>query len=111
MKRTVLATAVIAVCLVACFGPSKPKPVETPDAAIAAAKGAFRSIHEKAPSQSGYSPENVERFEPFTATLRDGSWEVTGTRPAGYQGRMPRARVSHADGSVSATADYEDMRQ
>ena len=102
-----LAAWMISLCLVACnlLGVSKPLPVETPEAAIAAAKDGFQSVNDKASWQSELSPENVARFEPYMATLRDRWWEVIGTRRAGYQGRIPRARVARIDGGVEVTVD------
>jgi len=102
----------IALCLVGCdlLGASKPQPVETPEAAIAAAKSGFQGVYDKASWQTELSPENVSRFEPYRATLRDGWWDVLGTPRAGYQGRMPRARVARADGRVEVTVDEEGER-
>ena len=113
MRRAFLAAWMIAGCLVACdlLGPSKPQPVETAEAAIAAAKVGFQGVYDKASSQSELSPESVARFEPYTATLRNGWWEVIGTRRSGYQGRMPRARVARTDGRVVVTVDKEDERR
>ena len=93
--------------LIACdsFGGSKPQSIDTPEAAIAAAKGGFQGVYDKASWHSELSPESIARFEPYTATLRDGWWEVVGTRRAGYQGRMPRARVARTDGRVEVSVD------
>jgi hypothetical protein len=113
MNTSVVAAWMIAGCLVACdlLGASKPQPVETAEAAIAAAKIGFQGVYDKASSQSELSPESVAHFEPYTATLHDGWWEVIGTRHGGYQGRMPRARVARNDGRVVVTVDKEDERR
>ena len=105
MTRSLLTACMIALWLIACdpLGASKPQPVETSEAAIAAAKGGFQGVYDKASWQSELSPENVARFEPYMATLRDGWWEVVGTRREGYQGPMPRARVARTDGRVEVT--------
>ncbi len=103
----------IVLCLVGgdLLGASESQPVETPEAAIVAAKRGFQGVYDKASWQSELSPENVSHFEPYVATLRNGWWDVVGTRPVGYQGRMPRARVARTDGRVEVTVDKEDGRR
>jgi len=102
----------IALCLLGCdlWGASKPQPVETPEAAIAAAKDGFQGVYDKT-SWPDLRPESVARFEPYMATLRDDWWEVVGTRHAGYQGRMPRACVARTNGRVEVTVDEHDKRR
>ena len=82
--------------------PGKPVAVSTPEGAVSAAKDAWESISSKATSAESFKRESVTRFEPYTATLRDGVWYVVGTIPVGYRGRMPKALVCESDGSVEA---------
>jgi hypothetical protein len=68
--------------------------------AIARARAAWREVVEKrspAPTPT-FAEENLARFEPFTATLSDGIWEVRGTIPPGYRGYVPEASVRQGDG-------------
>ena len=94
------APRVLAVCRPP--SPGKAVAVSTPEAAVAAARDAWESISSKATSADSFKRESVARFEPYTATLTDGVWYVTGTIPAGYHGRMPKALVCESDGSVEA---------
>jgi hypothetical protein len=43
---------------------------------------------------------DTDRYGPFTARLNRGIWEVTGTRPKGYRGVVPSAKVRITDGAV-----------
>jgi hypothetical protein len=71
------------------------------EAAVAHAKGAFASTYEKNPSSYPYSPTNIAKFEPYTATLRNGVWHIDGTVPAGYHGSVPAVSICRNDGAAS----------
>jgi hypothetical protein len=75
--------------------------VETPEAAIAAARQAWESIHDKASWNHIYSKASTRKFEPYTAVLQNGVWIVRGTNPPGYKGRVLETSVRKSDGSVS----------
>ena len=91
-----LATLMINVCANSCpvSVPGKPLVVGSPDAAITAAKEAWKSK---------YSAENVAKSEPYAARFENGEWHVFGTLPSGAIGGTPEASVCAVDGSVSAT--------
>jgi hypothetical protein len=76
--------------------------VTTAEGAIANARRAWRSTHEKAPWK-GYSEEWTSQFEPYTATYEEGVWVVRGTIPAGYRGEVLETQVRERGGSVSVT--------
>jgi hypothetical protein len=78
--------------------------IATPAAAIVAAKAAWKSIYDKAPWHSVFSPESIAQGEPYVATLKDGAWHVFGTLPRGTIGGTPEATVCQGDGSVEATS-------
>lgn len=75
--------------------------VETPEAAIAAAKQAWESIYDEASWNHVYSKEIRRKFEPYTAVLQNDVWIVRGTNPPGYKGRVLETSVRKSDGSVS----------
>lgn len=56
------------------------------DAAVVAAKKAWKSIYEKASWNSIYSEQNMDKLEPFTATLEGDVWIVRGTIPTAFHG-------------------------
>jgi hypothetical protein len=45
-----------------------------------------------------FSPGNIQRFSPYSATLENGTWVVRGTVPSEFHGSVPEARVRAADG-------------
>ena len=102
MKRAVLAALAVLPIVFACSSASNDAPVTTADAAILSAKQAWQSIYEKNGSPA-YSKESAAKFEPYTATLKDGVWHVRGTVPSGYQGETLETTVRQSDGSVSVT--------
>jgi hypothetical protein len=51
-----------------------------------------------------FSPGNIRRFAPYTATLENGVWIVRGTVPADVHGTMPAARVRADDGVTTVQA-------
>ena len=53
-----------------------------------------------------FSPQNVQRFAPYTATLEDGTWVVRGTPPPDSRDPMPAARIRAEDGAT--TVQRED---
>jgi hypothetical protein len=76
--------------------------VTTREAAVAAAKHGWESIHRKATWNETFSKITVTRFEPYSATLNGGVWHVVGTRPRNFDGPMPEAFVCQSDGAVDA---------
>ena len=98
-----LILAVLCVAIWATCCQAEPRSVDSPDAAVAAAKSGFQGVYDKASWHSELSPEAVAKFEPYNATLSNGWWDVVGTAPAGYQGHVPRARVSQGDGRVEVS--------
>jgi len=73
---------------------SPPSAISTEAEAVAAAKGAFRGVSSKLARPSVFDEANVRRFEPYSATLKDGVWHVVGTRRAGQAGGIPEAFVT-----------------
>ena len=94
---------IAALVLPALVAPGK-NSVDSPDAAIAASRQAWRSISEKT-SQSSFSPASTARFEPYSATLEDGAWVVRGTAAAGYRGEILVTRVRQGDGTVEVRSE------
>jgi hypothetical protein len=45
-----------------------------------------------------FSPGNIQRFSPYSATLENGTWTVRGTVPADFHGKVPEARIRAGDG-------------
>ena len=103
-KQASRAGILLLATVLACSGSSSESDaVKTGESAIASARKAWQSIHEKAPWNFVYSKERTAQFEPYTATYENGVWVVRGTIPAGYRGEVLETRVREADGSVSAT--------
>jgi hypothetical protein len=86
---------------IACTSVEGPGASRAAEAAIASARAAWTSIHEKTSSSDVYSPANMAKFEPYTATLNDGVWQVRGTVPPGYLGFVPITSVCKNDEGVS----------
>lgn len=104
MRRIVLAFLCTLPLVFACSSASNDgAPVTSPEMAIAKAKEAWASIHDKASWQSAYSKENTAKLEPYTATLKDGVWLVRGTIPPGYKGEALETTVRQSDGAASVT--------
>ena len=108
MRAASLAVGLVAVHVsaVACQAPmpGQSVAVATPAAAILAAKAAWRSIYEKAPWHSAFSPESIALGEPYAATLEHGVWHIIGTLPRGAIGGTLMAAVCQVDGTVEATS-------
>jgi len=73
--------------------------VSSPEAAIVAAKQAWKSIYSKASWHAVFGPANVDSFEPYSASLKDGIWFVAGTPNNGR--RSPVAYICASDGAAS----------
>ncbi len=103
MKVQCLARGIIGMMLLmtACTSASEGSAVTTPEEAISRARTAWDSIYEKSRWRVVYSKENTAKFEPYTATLEDGTWIVRGTVPRGYHGELLETRVRQKDGQVS----------
>ena len=87
--------------ITACTSASGNGAVTTAEEAISRARAAWKSIADKTTWRAVYSKENTAKFEPYTATLQDGTWVVRGTVPPGYHGELLETRVSQKDGQVS----------
>jgi hypothetical protein len=73
--------------------------ISSVDAAIAAAKKAWSAVYEKARWQKVFSPENVAAAEPYSASLKNGIWVVSGKQRPGAT--SPTAQVCASDGATS----------
>lgn len=102
MKRAIFAALGMLPIVFACSSASNDAPVASANAAIMSARQAWQSIYEKNRS-AAYSKESAAKFEPYTATLKDGVWHVRGTVPPGYHGETLETTVRQSDGSVSVT--------
>ena len=71
--------------------PEAARRITTADAAVAAAKLAWRAK---------FSDSVVQRSEPYRANLHNGSWQVFGTLPAGFRGGTPEAVICASNGQV-----------
>lgn len=100
MRRT-LALLALVVAASAC-PPDRNAFVETPEEAIALARGGWRSTDEKRQRVTDvYGEASTSRFEPYTAVKRDGVWLVRGTIPESYRGEALETEVREQDGTVS----------
>jgi hypothetical protein len=77
--------------------------VDTPQGAVVIAKNSWGSVYEKTRSPA-FSKVETSRFEPYTATLKDGIWTVQGTIPPGYRGETLVTTVRAVDGFASVAA-------
>jgi hypothetical protein len=82
----------------------KPVAISTEASAIAAAKGAWRSIHEKTWYDAHFAPSSIARFEPYRAILQDSVWHVISVSADYSKDDAPEALVCEVDGAVSASA-------
>jgi hypothetical protein len=90
-KQAAIVIAITSPGLAASCQSARQRPITTPQAAVAIAKNSWNSVYDKTRSPT-YSKEETGRFEPYTATLRDGIWTVKGTVPPGYRGAIDRPR-------------------
>lgn len=100
--RHLVACLIAASLLASCSPPSHKAPVNDQASAVALAKEAWAGIYDKTRSPA-YSKENTEKFEPYTAVLKDGEWTVRATVPVGYRGSVLETTVRQRDGAVSVT--------
>ena len=96
-RRAVFSLALVSLGMAAACRSSPPPPITTPEAAIAVAKAAWPTIYDKT-HYPVYSQEETRKFEPYTATLKDGVWIVKGTIPPGYRGPTLVTKVRVSDG-------------
>jgi hypothetical protein len=82
----------------------KPLAISTEASAIAAAKAAWRSIHEKTWYDAHFAPSSIARFEPYRAILQGGEWHVISASADYSKDDAPEALVCEVDGAVSARA-------
>jgi hypothetical protein len=80
----------------------EPAAVSSAQAAIAAARQAWSSVYEKAHWHKSFSPRQVAAAEPFSASLKNGVWFVSGKSLAA--GGSPTAQVCASDGSVAVSS-------
>jgi hypothetical protein len=72
-------------------------PIDTAEEAIHAARLAWKTFYVQSGNQAEFlSPETIAKSEPYTATLRDGVWTISGT--PGAPGPITKVRVE--DGKV-----------
>jgi hypothetical protein len=75
--------------------------ITTAAGAVASARTAWQAAYGKTPGNAEFSRESTARFEPYTATLKDGLWVVRGSVPSGFHGNVVESRVCASDGSVA----------
>jgi hypothetical protein len=98
-----LASAAVAgPCPAAAAG--KPVAIPTEASAIAAAKDAWRSIHEKTWYDAHFAPSSIARFEPYRAILQGNEWHVISVSADYSRDDAPEALVCEVDEAVSARA-------
>jgi hypothetical protein len=78
--------------------------IPTEASAIAAAKVAWRSIHEKTWYDAHFAPSTIARFEPYRAILLGSEWHVISVSADYSKDDAPEAFVCEVDGAVSASA-------
>lgn len=71
--------------------------IRTPASAVKRAKMAWSSLYDKNPGARVFAPENIAKFEPYVAVLKDGVWNVRGTSPHGVHGYIPVASLCAND--------------
>lgn len=74
--------------------------MNTPEAAIAAARQTWDALYAKGGWHKEFSPAAVARLEPYTASNKGGIWTVRGTVPPGFRGVALVTTVRQADGAV-----------
>ena len=82
----------------------KPVAIPTESSAIAAAKAAWRSIHEKAWYDAHFAPSSIVQFEPYRAILQGDEWHVISVSADYSKDDAPEALVCEVNGAVSARA-------
>jgi len=88
------------IALVPVCGAAPPAPVDTPEAAIAAARRTWEALDKKGGGHKEFGPAAIARFEPYTASKQGGVWTVRGTLPRAYHGVALVTTVRQADGGV-----------
>lgn len=81
-----------------------PRPIASAAEAIEAAKRAWAEVSVKTRA-SDFSKENWAKFEPYSATLENGIWNLTGTVSANYLGNRYLITVRASDGTVDVRLD------
>ena len=76
--------------------------ITTSTAAVTSARAAWQALYDK-DRNTDFSRESMARFEPYTATLKDGRWRVRGTVPPGFHGSVVESTVCASDGRVAVT--------
>jgi hypothetical protein len=101
MKRVLQLSLCSLLVLAACTRrATPPERVDHEERALAKANAAWSNAFTHRADEA-FSPGNVRRFSPYTATLEDGVWIVRGTAREDRHGRMPAARVRAADGDTT----------
>lgn len=94
-------------CASGCTPPAAaPEPVDHEERALAKANAAWADMHARR-GDATFSPANVRRFAPYSATLDHDVWTVRGTRPPGFVGEMPAARIRATDGVTTIESTRE----
>jgi hypothetical protein len=98
MRRLTRLSVSLLLLLSACSRPHEPaERVVHEERALAKANAAWADVFAQR-AEEAFSPRNIRRFAPYTATLENGVWIVRGTMPADPHGPVPSARVRAADG-------------
>ncbi|MGQ0620318.1 MAG: hypothetical protein ACT4QA_10415 [Panacagrimonas sp.] len=97
VKTSIMFVAVAGV-LLGCGETANQMRIKTPDAAIATARAAWKSIDEdQGTSNQMFSTQSIASLEPYTATLSGGVWTVHGTAPAASKGGASPITTVRAD--------------
>jgi hypothetical protein len=90
--------------LAACSHPPASERVIHEERALAKANAAWAALYTRR-GEEMFSPQNIRRFAPYTATLENGVWIVRGTVTSGLQEPTPTARVRAHDGVTTVPLD------
>jgi len=101
MKGIRCASILVVTLLAACArAPQPPERVVHEERALAKANAAWAGVYSKT-AEDAYSPANVRRFSPYSATLEQGTWRVRTAAPADRHGRAPEADILAEDGTTT----------
>jgi hypothetical protein len=102
MKGIRCASLLLPVLLLAACAraPTPAEHVVHEERALAKAHAAWAALYAERADEV-FSPQNIQRFAPYTATLENGTWIVRGTPPTESRGAMPAARIRADDGATT----------
>ena len=96
-----LAPLVFAACA---RSPEPREAVTHEERALAKANAAWAQLYTQRADET-FSPKNVQRFAPYTATLENDVWTVHGAVPANVHGAAPAARIRAQDGVTTVQVE------